>query len=36
MGNLIDLTGKKFGKWTVLHRTEKPEHVKAGNAYWLC
>lgn len=26
MGNFIDLTGKRFGKWTVLKRVENDKH----------
>ena len=34
---LIDITNQKFGKLTVLKRTEKPAHIKTGReAYWLC
>lgn len=29
----IDLTGQKFGRWTVLERVIKPNNP---NAYWLC
>ena len=32
MPKLIDLTGQKFGRWTVLQRV--PNHGKA--VYWLC
>lgn len=30
---LIDLTGKQFGKWTVLRRDES---VRQGAVYWTC
>ncbi len=33
MGNLIDLTGKRFGKWTVI---ERDEDVNKKNIYWKC
>ena len=33
MGNLIDLTGLKFGKWTVLGRDTS---VHKKNIYWKC
>lgn len=33
MGNFIDLTGKKFGEWTVI---EKAEKATSGNYKWLC
>ena len=33
MGKLIDLTGQKFGRLTVLTRKGK---TKSGNAKWLC
>lgn len=29
-----DLTNKKFGRWTVLHRIENPKGGR--DAYWLC
>lgn len=32
MAQLIDLTGKVFGRWTVLAR----DTSKKGTAYWLC
>lgn len=31
----VDLTGKTFGSWTVLQRTDPPRH-KTSHAYWLC
>jgi len=36
--NFVDLTGKRFGRWTVLHEVPKPEHVKTKQlvSYWLC
>lgn len=34
--NVIDLTGMKFGRLTVIERTEKPVHVKSNEAYWIC
>jgi len=33
MSKLIDLTGQKFGKWTVL---ERAQNYKSGLARWLC
>lgn len=33
MGKFIDLTGKKFGRLTVIERAENNEH---GTAQWLC
>ncbi len=33
MGKSIDLTGQKFGEWTVLKRSEK---ATSGNYKWLC
>lgn len=32
MSKLIDLTGQKFYKWTVINRDE----TKKGTAYWIC
>lgn len=34
--SLIDLTGKKFGKLTVIEKTNKPENVKSTENFWLC
>ena len=36
MGKLIDLTGQKFGRWTVLSRAEKPVGSTSSSAFWLC
>ena len=37
MSNLIDLTGQKFGKWTVLERDlEKQRQLKTNGSYWKC
>lgn len=36
MSKLIDLTGKKFGRLTVIKRVPKPERVKGRNAFFLC
>lgn len=37
MGSLIDLTGQKFGKLTVLYRDKEKEKTVANkNAYWKC
>lgn len=33
-GNLIDLTGKRFGYWTVIARDQQ-QH-RGRQAYWLC
>jgi hypothetical protein len=33
MSKLINLTGKRFGKWTVIERAES---VRGGQAKWLC
>lgn len=30
----IDLTGKQFGKWTVIAEAEK--HPSRSNTYWTC
>jgi len=32
MGKLIDLTGQKFGQWTVLQKAESKNKI----TYWLC
>ena len=36
MGKVIDLTGQKFGRWTVLERAPKPEGSHSTSAFWLC
>lgn len=36
MGKVIDLTGQRFGKLTVIERTAKPEGIKRTTTYWLC
>jgi hypothetical protein len=33
---LKDLTGQKFGRWTVIKRAEKPSHIQSSGAWWLC
>ena len=33
MGKFVDLTGQKFGRWTVIKRVE---NSKGGKARWLC
>ena len=33
MSKLIDMTGKKFGEWTVI---ERDSSKKGGTAYWIC
>lgn len=34
MGRFIDLTGQKFGMWTVLEKTD--ERDASGNIKWKC
>ena len=36
MGKLIDLTGQKFGRLTVLGRAPKPEGATSTSAFWHC
>jgi hypothetical protein len=36
MGKLIDLTGQKFGRLTVLGRAPKPEGAASTSAFWCC
>lgn len=36
MGKVIDLTGQKFGRWTVLERAEKPANSTSSSAFWKC
>ena len=33
MGKFVDLTGQRFGKWTVIRRAENPNY---SDAVWLC
>jgi hypothetical protein len=32
----IDMTGKKFGRWTVLDNAERPVNSTQTGLYWLC
>lgn len=34
MSKLIDLTGNKYGRLTVLHRDT--ERIAKGSSYWIC
>lgn len=34
MSKLIDISGKKFGKWTVLYKTGRLS--KSPSVYWMC
>lgn len=36
MATLIDLTGRRFTRWTVQRRTATPSHVKNPLPYWEC
>lgn len=36
MGKLIDLTGQRFGRLTVLSRAPKPEGSASTSAFWNC
>nr|DAH21853.1 MAG TPA: PROTEIN/DNA Complex catalytic motif, Helix-turn-helix DNA [Caudoviricetes sp.] len=36
MPALIDLTGQKFGRLTVIERCERPKGRKSKEAFWLC
>lgn len=38
MHQIIDMTGKKIGWWSVIERTDPPSHVKSSlkQAWWLC
>ena len=36
MPALVDLTGKKFGRLTVIRKVEKPKNLRKKAAYWLC
>lgn len=36
MGKLIDLTGQKFGRLTVLGRAPKPDGATSTSAFWYC
>lgn len=33
---LRDLTGGKFGRWTVIKRVDRPDGCTQTGAYWLC
>ena len=36
MARLIDMTGRKFGRLTVVKRVEKPKGSESKEAFWLC
>lgn len=36
MGKLIDLTGKTFGRLTVIERAPRLDYVNRMGAWWLC
>lgn len=36
MAKVIDITGKKYGKLTVIERVEQPPEKKTKGAYWKC
>ncbi len=36
MGKMIDLTGKTFGRLTVIGPAPCPENIKNTHKYWLC
>lgn len=33
---MYNLKGKKFGRWTVIEKAERPKHIKDKDLYWLC
>lgn len=35
MSAFIDMTGKRFGRWTVIERRPKPTFQTGTNAWWL-
>ena len=35
-GRIVNETGNKYGKLTVLHRAPKPESYKSKGAWWAC
>lgn len=36
MTKIIDLTGKKISRLSIIERVDTPEHVKYKRVYWLC
>lgn len=36
MAELIDLAGKRFGRLTVIRKTEKPPNLSNTRAQWIC
>ena len=36
MPNVIDMTGKTFGRLTVLCRAPRPQYYSTKAAFWLC
>ena len=36
MGKTIDLSGKRFGRWSVLKQTDPPQDWEHRGTWWLC
>jgi len=36
LGKFIDLTGQRFGRLTVIKRTEIPKDISSQHTFWLC
>lgn len=36
MGSFKDMTGMRFGRWTVLCRTPRPEYHAGKDVWWKC
>lgn len=32
----IDMTGKRYGRWTVIKRVPRPEYKTGNGVWWLC
>lgn len=36
MSALKDLTGQRFGRWTVIEKTARPPYTTGTSAFYLC
>ena len=34
--NAVDMTGERYGRWTVIKRVPKPEYKTSNSVWWLC
>lgn len=36
MPSVVDITGMKFGPWTVIEPAQRPAGLRMQGAFWLC